>query len=69
MLRVADEVHIEYAIRVQLVDDVPGRNANGGDEQLGATGDDDVDELVEFALGVVPLQCGSVLESSNRKWV
>jgi hypothetical protein len=38
---------------VQLVDDSPGRDADGGDEELGAGLDDDVDELAQLALGVV----------------
>jgi hypothetical protein len=38
---------------VQLLDDGFGRDADGADKELRARVDDDVDELVELALGVV----------------
>ena len=53
VLRVADHVHVVDAGLVETVDDVLGRDADGGDEQLGAGVDDDGYELVELALGVV----------------
>lgn len=53
MLDVANHVHVEDAGLVQAVDDVLGGDTDGGDEELGAGLDDDVDELVELALGVV----------------
>jgi hypothetical protein len=53
MLRVADHVHVQDAVRVQLVDDRLGGHADGGHEQLGAGLDDDVNQLAQLALGVV----------------
>ena len=53
VLGVADHVHVEDAVLVQLVDDGFGRDADGGDEESGAGFDDDVDQLVELAFGVV----------------
>ncbi len=53
MLGVSDHVHVENAIRVKLVHDVLRRYADGGDEELGAGLNDDVDKLVELSLGVV----------------
>jgi hypothetical protein len=40
---VADHVHVEDAGAVETVDDVLGRDADGGDEELGAGVDDDGD--------------------------
>lgn len=48
-----DHVHVEYAGRVELVDDSLGWYTDGGDEELGARFDDDVDELGQLALGVI----------------
>ena len=53
VLDVADHVHVVDAMLVKLVDDGLGGHADGGDEELAAGLDDDVDELVELALGVV----------------
>lgn len=53
MLDVADHVHVDDAGAVELVDDGLGGHADGGDEELGARVNDDVDHLVELALGVV----------------
>lgn len=53
VLGVADHVHVDDAVGVELVDDVLGGNTDGGDEELGTGLDDDVDELVELALGVI----------------
>lgn len=53
VLGVSDHVHVEDAVLVEAFDDVLGGNTDGGDEQLGARVDDDVDELVELALCVV----------------
>jgi hypothetical protein len=50
---VADHVHAEDAGTVELLDNGLGGNTDGGDEELGAALDDDVDELVELTLGVV----------------
>lgn len=53
VLGVADHVHAEDAGTVEALDDCLGGDTDGGDEELGAALDDDVDELVELALGVV----------------
>lgn len=53
VLGVADHVHVEDAGFVELVDDLLGGHADGGDEEAGAGVDDDVGELAELALGVV----------------
>ena len=38
---------------METIDDMLGRDADGGDEELGATVDDDANELVEFALSII----------------
>lgn len=53
VLDVANHVHVQDAGLVQLLDDVLGRHADGADEQLDVALDDDVDEAIELALGVV----------------
>lgn len=53
VLGVTDHVHANDAGAVELLDDSLGGNTDGGDEELGAALDDDVDELVKLALGVV----------------
>jgi hypothetical protein len=53
MLGVADHVHVQDAMGVQLVDDGLGRHSDGRHEELGAGLDDDVDELAQLALCVV----------------
>jgi hypothetical protein len=53
VLWVADHVRVEYAGLVEALDDMFGWNTNGGDEELGATVDDDAHELVKFALSIV----------------
>ena len=53
VLRVPDHVHVEHAGFVETLDHVLGWDADGGDEEFGAAVDDDADEVVEFALGVV----------------
>ena len=53
VLRVPDHVHVEDVVLVELLDDVGGGYADGGDEEFRAGFDDDVGEGVEFAFGVV----------------
>lgn len=53
VLGMSNHVHIEDAMRVQLVDDLLWWDADGGDEELSAGVDDDVDQFAELALGVV----------------
>lgn len=53
VLGVADHVHIENACLVESVDDWFRGHTDGGDEEFGAGVDDNVNELVKFALGVV----------------
>ena len=61
VLRVADHVHVEDAGLMEAFDHVRWWDADGGDEELGARGNDDFDQLVEFTLGVV------VAEEPTRK--
>lgn len=53
VLGVADHVHVEDAVLVELLDDVLGGDTDGGNEELGAGLDDDVNQLVKLALGVI----------------
>ena len=53
VLDVADHVHVVDSMLVELVDDGLGGHTDGGDEELSALLDDDVDELIELTLGVV----------------
>lgn len=53
VLGVADHVHAEDAGTVEPLDDSLGGNTDGRDEELSTALDDDIDELVELALGVV----------------
>ena len=58
VLRVSDHVHVQDPMGMQLVDDVSGRDADGGDEEFRPAGNDDVDQFVERAFGVVKLVSG-----------
>lgn len=53
VLGVPDHVHVEDSGFVQALDDVFRGDAHGGDEEFGTRVDDDGDEVVEFAFGVV----------------
>jgi hypothetical protein len=53
VLNVADHVHIDDAIGMELVDDGLGGHTDGRDEEFGALLNDNVDELVELALCVI----------------
>lgn len=53
VLGVANHVHVQDAMLVQLLDDGLGRDTDGADEESGTALDDDVDEFVKLALGVV----------------
>ena len=53
VLGVADHVHVEDAVLMELVDDGFWWDADGGDEEACARLNDDVDEFVELAFGVV----------------
>jgi len=53
VLGVADHVHVEDSVAVESVDNVLRGDTDSGDEELSAALDDDVDEFVEFPLGVV----------------
>lgn len=53
VLNVADHVHVDDAIGVELVDDGLGGHTDGRDEEFGALLNDNVDELVELALCVI----------------
>jgi len=53
VLGVSDHVHVENSSLVELLDNVLGRDTDGGNEETGARLDDNVNEGVELALGVV----------------
>lgn len=53
MFRVTDHVHVENTSFVQSINDVFWRYPNSRDEELSTAVDDDADQLVSFALGVV----------------
>lgn len=53
VLGVADHVHAEDAGAVELLNDGLGGNTDSGNEEPGAGLNDDLDELVQLALGVV----------------
>jgi hypothetical protein len=53
VLGVTDHVHVGDAVGVKLVYDGLRGNTDGGDEKLCTRFDDDVDELVQLASGVV----------------
>lgn len=66
VLGVSDHVHVQDPIGMQLVDDVSRRDADGGDEELRPASDDDVDQFVERAFGVVKLVgAGAVREQRH----
>lgn len=53
VLRVADHVHVQHACLMEFLYHGLGRDANSRDEKLRSALDDDVDQFVELALGVV----------------
>ena len=53
VLRVTDHVHVQNAVGVEFVNYVFWRDADGGDEELRATFDDDVDEFIQTAFSIV----------------
>lgn len=53
VLGVADHVHVEDTSLVQSLDDGLGGHTDGANEQLSAGLDDDVDQAIKLALGVV----------------
>ena len=53
MLWVSDHVHVEDTVRVELVDNSLWWDTDGGNEKLSAGLDNNIDELVELALGVI----------------
>lgn len=55
VFRVADHVGVEDAGFVEFLDDGFGGDADGTDEDFGATFDNDIDELVQLALCVINL--------------
>jgi hypothetical protein len=53
VLRVTNHVHYRYLGVMELFDNVSRRDSNGADKELGARFDDDVDELVQLAAGII----------------
>jgi hypothetical protein len=50
---IATHVHDKNVVLVEALNDVLGRHTDGTDKELGALLDDNVDELIKLALGVV----------------
>lgn len=69
VLDVADHVHVQDTGLLQLLDDMSGGDTDGGDEQLGAGLDDNVDELIELALGVVVVGLSGVATNLGQKQI
>lgn len=55
VFRMADHVGVEDAGFVEFLDDGFGGDADGADEDFGATFDDNIDEFVQLAFCVVNL--------------
>lgn len=53
VLRVSDHIHVEDACFMEAVDDVAGRDADGGDEEFGPRVDYNGYEVVEFTFCVI----------------
>ena len=53
VLGVSNHVHVRNASFMEAFDDMLGRNANGGDKELGAAVNDDAHKLVEFAFRII----------------
>jgi len=53
VLGVADHVHVQDTVAVELLDNVTRWASDGGDKEASAGVDDDVDEFIELSLGVV----------------
>lgn len=53
MLRVTDHVHVEYSGLVKLFDNVLWWHTDGANKQSSTRIDDDLNEVVEFALSIV----------------
>lgn len=53
MLWVSDHVHVKDTVLVELVNDSLWWDTDGGDEELGTRLNNNIDELVELALGVI----------------
>jgi len=67
VLGVADHVHVDNAVLVELLNDVARGDTDGGNEELGARLDDDVDELVELALGVVVVGLAGIAANLGKE--
>jgi hypothetical protein len=65
VLGVSDHVHVQDAVLVELLDDVLGGYTDGADEELGARVNDDINELVELALGIIVADVESIMQSLN----
>ena len=68
VLRVPDHVHVQDVVLVEFVDDGLRGDAHGGDEELRAGLDDDVDQLAELAFGVVVAGLVSSGSCGDGEW-
>lgn len=69
VLDVTDHVHVNNAIGVELVDDSLGGDTDGRDEELSALLDDNIDELVEFTLGVIVVGLASAAADLGKEQI
>lgn len=69
VLDVADHVHVDDAIGMELVDNSLGRHTDGRDKELGALLDNDIDQLVELTLGVIVVGLASATANLGKKQV
>lgn len=53
VLGVTDHVHVKDTVAVEAVDNRAGRHTDSRDEELRTTLDDNVDQFIELALGVI----------------
>lgn len=53
VLGVADHVHVENSIGMELLDDSLGWDTDSADKEARSTLDDDIDQLAELSLGVI----------------
>lgn len=49
----SNHVHVEKAVFMELLDNRFWRDTNGGDEQLGARLNNDIDKLIALPFGIV----------------
>lgn len=69
VLGVANHVHVQDAVLVQALDDVSGRHTDGRDKQRDLLFNDDINQLVQLALGVVVVGLAGVAADLGQQQV